>query len=391
FDTDNMLHIDRTGHFALLATGTDNIHVHNTYFSWKSTSSVRDIYDFMACSHVTVTNIYSKVSSDDIVKPGSDCSLGFTRPATDYKVRNVIGDTNCNLFQIGSETADDITDICVDNVYILGSNKAGFSISTNDGGHVKNIHLNCGHTGPLHARSKMYRTFTPFFISISNRGRIIGAEVGKYAFTDNGEKHNELLVKNVNIGQVENIILNGIDIYEVYAGSSFNGKRWAGYDGKQRRATPIIAGYSLPATGDVTGGLDFTLPNGKHTGYIKNVVFNDVHVLVKGSNPLSDTAASPPELGVGQYNAANLKVQPAYGLWARHVMDLTVKGCSFNYEQPDGRYAVYLDDVINAAITACKMERPAGNEEVIKLKNSTKVRIENVSYPEPGRNSAPAK
>ena len=171
FDTNNMLHIDHTGHFALLATGTDNIHVHNTYFSWKSTSNVRDIYDFMACSHVTVTNIYSKVSSDDIVKPGSDCSLGFTRPATNYKVRNVIGDTNCNLFQIGSETADDITDICVDNIYVLGSNKAGFSISTNDGGLIKNIHLNCGHTGRLHSRSKMYRSFTPFlFLSQTGAG-----------------------------------------------------------------------------------------------------------------------------------------------------------------------------------------------------------------------------
>lgn len=389
FDTDNMLHIDRTGHFALLATGTDNIHVHNTYFSWKSTSNVRDIYDFMACSHITVTNIYSKVSSDDIIKPGSDCSLGFTRPATDYKVRNVIGDTNCNLFQIGSETADDITDICVDNIYILGSNKAGFSISTNDGALIKNIHLNCGHTGPLHSRSKMYRSFTPFFISISNRGRIIGAEVGKYAFTDNGEKHNELLVKNVNIGQVENIILNGIDIYEVYAGSSFNGKRWAGYDGKQRRATPIIAGYSLPATGDVTGGLDFTLPNGKHTGYIKNIVFNDVQVLVKGSNPLSDTAATPPELGVGQYNASNLKVQPAYGLWARHVMGLTVKESSFNYENRDSRYALFLDDVIGAQISGVKMVRPAGNNSVIKLKNSSNIHIDNVLYYQDQWNKAP--
>jgi polygalacturonase len=380
FDTDNMLHIDRTGHFALLATGTDNINVHNTYFSWKSNSNVRDIYDFMSCSHITVTNIYSKVSSDDIIKPGSDCSLGFTRPASDYKVRNVIGDTNCNLFQIGSETADDIMDICVDNIYVLGSNKAGFSISTNDGGYIKNIHLNCGHTGTIHNRSKMYRAFTPFFISISNRGRVIGAEVGKYAFTDNGEKHNELLVKNVNIGQVENIIINGIDIYEVYAGSSFNGKRWAGYDGKQRRATPIIAGYSLPATEDVTGGLDFKLPNGKHTGYIKNIVFNDVQVLVKGGNALSDTAATPPELGVGQYNASNLKVLPAYGLWARHVMGLTIKESSFNYEKRDSRYAVFLDDVIGAQISTVKMVRAKDNEFVIKLKNASGIKIENVSY-----------
>jgi polygalacturonase len=388
FDTGNMLHIDRTGHFALLATGTDNIYVHNTYFAWNSTANVRDIYDFMACSHVTVTNIYSKVSSDDIVKPGSDCSLGFTRPAGDYKVRNIIGDTNCNLFQIGSETADDITDICVDNIYVLGSNKAGFSISTNDGGLVKNIHLNCGHTGSLHARSKMFRTFTPFFISISNRGRVIGAEVGKYAFTDNGEKHNELLVKNVNIGQVENIIINGIDIYEVYAGSSFHGKRWTAYDGKQRRATPIIAGYSLPASAAVTGGLDFTLPNGKHTGYIKNVVFNDVHVLVKGGNPLSDTAATPPELGVGQYNASNLKVQPSYGLWARHVMGLTIKESSFNYEKRDSRYALFLDDVIGANISTVKMVRATDNNSVIKFKNASAVKIDNVFYYEDQWNNA---
>ena len=388
FDTGNMLHIDRSGHFALLATGTDSIHVHNTYFSWRSTASVRDIYDFMACSHVTVTNIYSKISSDDIIKPGSDCSLGFTRPAHDYKVRNVIGDTNCNLFQIGSETADDITDICVDNIYVLGSNKAGFSISTNDGGHINNIHLNCGHTGPLHHRSVMFRTFAPFFISISNRGRIIGAAVGKYQFTDNGEQHNELLVKNVNIGQVENIILNGIDIYEVYAGSSFNGKRWAAYDGKQRRATPIIAGYSLPASEQVTGGLHFTLPNGKHTGYIKNIVFTDVRVLVKGGNPLSDTAATPPELGVGQYNAANLKVEPAYGLWARHVIDLTVKGCSFNYEKRDSRYPIYLDDVIGAQISDVQMVRPADNKAVIKLNHAANVHVENVFYYEDAWNNA---
>lgn len=59
-------------------------------------------------------------------------------------VRNIVGDTNCNLFQIGSETADDIQDLYVDNIYVLGANKAGFSISTNDGGHIKNVYLNSG-------------------------------------------------------------------------------------------------------------------------------------------------------------------------------------------------------------------------------------------------------
>lgn len=375
-DVGNMLHIDQAGHFVLLATGTDNINVHNTYFARHNTSNARDIYDFMACNNVTVTNIYSKVSSDDIVKPGSDCSLGFTRPVRNFKVRNIIGDTNCNLFQIGSETADDIMDACVDNIYVLGANKAGFSISTNDGGHVKDIHLNCGHTGPLHSRSKMYRTTTPFFISISNRGRILGANVSRHKFDENGVKHDELLVNNVNIGQVENIVINGIDIYEVYGGSSFRSDRWKAYDGSQRKATPIIAGYSLPATEVVEGGLNFRLPNGKHTGYIQNISFHDVNVLVKGGNPLSDTAQAPPELGVGQYNVGNLKVQPSYGLWARHVKELSLKGCTFNYEKRDSRYALFLDDVVGAHISDVKLVRARDNAAAIKLKNSSDVIME---------------
>jgi hypothetical protein len=382
FDTGNMLHIDRAGHFVLLATGTDNIYVHDTYFAKYYQSNARDIYDFMACNNVTAVNIYSKVSSDDIIKPGSDCSLGFTRPAANYKVRNIIGDTNCNLFQIGSETADDITDIHVDNIYVLGANKAGFSISTNDGAFIRDIHLNCGHTGSLHSRSKMFRTYAPFFISVSNRGRILGATVKRYKFDENGVKHDELLVTNVNIGRVENIMINGIDVIEVYAGSSYGGNnaRWKAYDGTQRRATPIIAGYKLPDNESVEGGLNFKLPNGMHTGYIRNIEFNDVQVLVKGGNPLSDTAASPPELGVGQYNASNLKLQPSYGLWARHVQELTIKGCSFNYEHPDGRHVLFLDDVAGAKISEIKMVKVKDNAAAIKLKNSSDVIIENTVY-----------
>lgn len=357
FGVTNMLHIDRAGHFVLLATGTDNIAVHDTYFAKHDGTNARDIYDFMGCNNVSVVNIYSKVSSDDIVKLGSDCSLGFTRKARNYRIRNIIGDTNCNLFQIGSETADDITDVHVDNIYILGSNKAGFSISTNDGATVRDIHLNCGHTGPIHSRSKMYRTRAPFFISISNRGRVLGADVARYSFTEDGKERNELLCRNVNIGTVENISLNHIDVQEVYAGSSHGNRsvRWKPYDGSQSRATAIVAGYALPDSRAVKGGLDFQLPNRQHVGRIKNLTFNDVQVLVKGGNPPEDRRQSPPELGVGQYNVSNLKVQPAYGLWARHAEHLTVTNCTFNYEQRDSRYALFFDGVLGVRVRATEM------------------------------------
>jgi hypothetical protein len=374
-DTGNMLEIDRAGHFVLLATGTDQINVHDTYFGKQHTSSSRDIYDFMQCNNVTARNIFSKVSSDDIIKPGSDCSLGFTRPASTYKVRNIIGDTNCNLFQVGSETADDIMNIHVDNIYVLGANKAGFSISTNDGGHIKDIHLNCGHTGPIHSRSKMFRTNAPFFISISNRGRIIGASVGEYSFMENNARRKELLVKNVNIGRVENILLNGIDIAEVYAGSSFNGERWKPFDGTQKRATSIIAGYALPDPSKVSGGLDFQLPDGRRTGYIENISFSDVHISDKGGNPASDTAAAPPELGVGQYNVSNLRVQPSYGIWVRHVKGLKISASSFNFENPDERYPILLDDVQGGELSDIKLRLANDRVHAVVTRASGKITV----------------
>lgn len=376
YDTGNMLQIDRGGHFVLLATGTDGIDIHDAYHGRHATGNSRDIYDFMQCNDVTVTNIYCKVSSDDIVKLGSDCSLGFTRPVRGYRVRNIIGDTNCNLFQIGSETADDIHDVHVDNIYVLGGNKAGFSISTNDGATVKDIHLNCGHTGPLHSRSKMLRTHSPFFISISNRGRVLGATVARFKFDEDGKAHDELLNTNIPIGVVENILLNGIDSAEQYAGSSYgNRPRWAPYDSEQRKAAPIIAGYKLPDSAVVEGGLTFRLPDGRHTGYIRNVVFTDVHFLAKGGNPATDAARRPPELGVGQYNVSNLGVLPAYGLYARHVEGLTLRGVSFNYEKRDSTPALVLDDVIGAHLDDVALVRAIDQPDAIQLRDSRDTRL----------------
>ena len=373
YDVSNMLHIDQGGHFVLLATGTDGIHVHDTYFAKHNSKNARDIYDFMACNDVTATNIYSRVSSDDIVKPGSDCSLGFTRPAHNYMVRNIVGDTNCNLFQIGSETADDIQDLYVDNIYVLGANKAGFSISTNDGGHIKNVYLNSGKTGPIHSRSVMRRTRAPFFISISNRGRVLGADVESFTFKENGATRKELLVTNSNIGQVENIVIKGVDIEEVYGGSSFRGGRWKAYDGSQNKATPIIAGFKLPDTENVEGGLTFRLPNGLHTGYIENVQFHDVNLLVKGGHPVEDAEACPPEIGVGRYNVGDLKTQPSFGFWARHVKGFVLNGCKINAEDKDGRYAVLLDDVIGAEVTDLQVTKGITDKENVKAVRSQNV------------------
>jgi len=159
----------------------------------------------------------------------------------------------------------------------------------------------------------------------------------------------------------------------------------------KKKATPIIAGYKLPDTDSVKGGLNFKLPNGRHTGYITNIQFNDVHILVKGGNLASDTSNLAPELGVGQYNVANLNVQPSYGLWARHVKGLEVSKSTFNYETRDSRYAIFLDDVLDAKIASVKVVQAKDNNHIIKLKNSSDIAIEDMLYYKDAWKNSPAK
>lgn len=348
---DNMLRVDHGGHFVLLATGTDNLRVHDIHAGADGFYRARDIFDFMECNDVDVYNIYSRANGDDIIKFGSDCALGFTRPGRRALVRNIVGDTSCNLFQIGSETADDISDIHVDNLYVLASNKAGFSISTNDGGTVKNIYLNSGRTGSLHSRSVMRRVSTPFFVSISNRGRVLGGQVTWHKTAENGEERQELVVNNIPIGRVENIVIRSVDCYDIYAGSSFTSNtRWAPYDGTQPEYTPIFAGFKVP------DGVDFTLPDGRHTGYVKDVELYDVDITVKGGHPEEDVHAVCPEIGVGKFNIRDLKIQPSYGLWARHVDGFKADKVYLHTERTDPRPAVVLDDVLRPDVAGVTEE-----------------------------------
>lgn len=385
---DNMLRISNGGHFVVLATGVDGISTHDVYA--KKGPQVRDIFDYMGCNDILAFNIYAQGAPDDVIKLGSDCSLGFTRPSRNCIVRNIIGDTACNLFQIGSETADDIQDVCIDNIYVLASNKAGFSVSVNDGGHIRNVHLNCGGSagrcehGIEHGtlslgyepvkvnphKSMMRRIRTPLFISLSNRGRVLGAEAVERTFTDDiGVVREELLITNVDVGRIENVFLQNLDIREVYGVSQSKSEtksRWPSYEG-QARTTPLIVGYKIPE------GAAMTLPDGSHTRKIKNVVLKDIELCVKGGNPLCDALNTPRELGVGQFNLRNLAEDergskiPAYGYYVRHVDGMTIQNCLVEFEENDDRYAVVMDDVTDIKIEDFSAGESLHNKEKIKI------------------------
>lgn len=385
-DMSNMLYIDRNGHFALLSTATDNINLHDTFVCKYSQQESRDAFDFMANRNVYVTNIFSMASSDDIVKLGSECSMGFTRPAWNYMIRNIIGDSYCNNFQLGSETADDIQNVYVDNLIVLGSNKAGFSISTNDGALVKNVNLNTGMTGPVFEDGGyIQKTNTPIFISISHRGRIIGAE--DYV-TPGGKR----AIRNVRIGHVDQVTVNNLEILEVYGGSVWDhGEGHISYDPNKSKDeyrddeyTPVVVGYQMPA-----GVTAADMPDGRNIGYITNVTFNNIDLTVKGYNQngnykFSDTERICNELNVGEFNSRNMGVRPSYAFYVRHAQNVTFNNVSVDFEGTNGgtddRYPFVFDDVKTAALNNVTMAKGTGVNGLIQMRDSDNIRLTDCLY-----------
>lgn len=386
-DLSNMLYIDRNGHFAMLSTATDNIHLHDTFISRYSQDDYsRDAFDFMANRNVYVTNIFSMQSSDDILKLGSECSMGFTRPAWNYRIRNIIGDSYCNNFQLGSETADDIRDVYVDNLVVLGSNKAGFSISANDGALVQNVNLNTGTTGKVYQESGYFqKSNTSIFISVSHRGRVIGAEDYK---TPGGKR----AIRNVPIGHLNQVTLKDVKIVDAFSGSLYGaGNGPAQYNPNKRKDeenddeyTPVVVGYKMPE-----GVTAQNMPDGRNIGYITNVTLENIDLTVKGYNQngnykFSDTKRTCAELDVGQFNSRNMGVRPSYAFYVRHAKDVTFKNCKFNFEGTNGgtddRYPVVFDDVKTATLDHVTMAKGKGADALIQMRDTDNINLYNCSY-----------
>ncbi|MCI8857458.1 MAG: hypothetical protein HFH26_13065 [Clostridiaceae bacterium] len=385
----DMLYIDRGGHFVMLSTGSDNVNIHDVYYQRYNTGNARDVWDFMGNRNVYAVNIFAASCSDDIIKLGSDCALGFSRPVANYKVRNIIGDTNCNNLQIGSETADDTLHVDVDNLVVLGANKAGFSISTNDGALVQDVNLNEGKTGTVYADSGYFqRTRTPIFISISHRGRIIGAENYKTP----AELGDQRAVRNVAMGHVKDISFRHVKLVEAYGGSSYNKGNPADYltyqpiEKNHSEYTSVVVGYKMPE--GVTGN---DMPDGRATGYVENVTFEDVELTVKGYNkdgnyPFETTENTCKELNVGQYNSPDMGVRPSYGFYVRHAKNVTFKDVKLDFEGIDGgtddRYPIVFDDVQGATMNNVTMTKGLGVNGLVQLRESSDISLTNCKYVE---------
>jgi len=107
--------------------------------------------------------------------------------------------------------------------------------------------------------------------------------------------------------------------------------------------------------------------------YIENVILRDIIINGKGGGTVADAQRKVPESENGYpENRMFGWSLPAYGLYVRHVKNLTLDNVQFNLSQPDARPAVWLEDAHEVKTSGL---RTSGKTEQIRQVNTSDVSV----------------
>lgn len=298
------------GHFALLATGTDNMTIDNL-----KVDTDRDGFDIDCCRNVHISNCSINSPNDDAICLKSSFALGYKRFTENISITNCqvsgfdLGTFLDGSFQrkqefapdkegvagrikLGTESNGGFRNITISNC--LFERCRGLAIESVDGAVIEDITVS-----NLAMRDL---TNPPLFIRLGSRLRAPdGAVTGA--------------IRRINIS---NIVVSGAD----------------------SRYASIISGVP---------------------GYpIEDVRISNVHVLHQGGGDISKVPANPPE-NAGSYPEPSMfGLSLAHGLFARHVKNLDLHHVDITCKQPDSRPAFVLHDVNRAYFGQVNFPQQAG-------------------------------
>ncbi len=301
------------GHFAVLATGCDNMTIDNVTMDTN-----RDGLDIDCCRNVMVSNCRINSPNDDALCPKSSFALG----------KNVITE---NLMIVNCQVSGFQEGTLLDGRMLPSVKKNGrIKFGTEANGGFRNVTIaNC-----------------------TSRGcRGIALEE-----VDGG------IMENISIS---NITMMDVAVYPIYITL---GRRNRGPDVTTVSSARNISISNVIATGmDPFSGIHITgLPG--HD--IEGVRLENIRLVFKGGGKKEDAARVPPELGTQYPEPRRVGITPAYGVFARHVRDLELANIRLSFESEDLRPAIVCDDVDGLEIDNFKAQIadgvPAARFEAVK-------------------------
>lgn len=316
------------GHFALLATGVDNLTIDNV-----KVDTNRDGFDIDACRNVRISNVSVNSPNDDAIVLKSSYGLGFARATENVTI------TNCQVtgYDLGTfldGTFKRTQELAPDRDRVTGRIKFG----TESNGGFKNITIsNC----------------------VFDRSR-------------------GLAIETVDGGLIEDITVTNITMRDVTTAPLFLriGNRARGPNnpppGAIRRVeiSNVTAYDADPRFASIIAGL----PN--HP--IEDVRLSNIRIVYKGGGTRADAAAEPEERETSYPEPSMFGPIPAYGFYVRHARRLVMRDIDVSFMKDEQRPAFFLDDVSDVVFDGARAKRTTG-VPVFVLRNVNDFTVRNTN------------
>jgi polygalacturonase len=295
------------GHFAILATGVDNWTCDNLKIDTN-----RDGIDFDCCQNVRVANCTVNSPYDDGICPKASFGLGYNRPTENVTI------TNCQVSGFDEGTVLDGTR----QRKVMGNGGTG------------RIKLGTEANGGFHN------------ITISNC-------VFEYC--------RGLALEEVDGGLLEDVTITNITMRDICnapiylrLGARLRGPEPIGPSVLRRIKIDNIVAHNVAAQSGI-------LIVGEPGQPIEDVTLSNIFIDFVGGGTKEQAAVEVPAQEKARYpEPTNLGTMPSWGMFARHVKNLTLDRVELRTAQPDYRPAIMMDDAIDVTFSAVKFPQVTG-------------------------------
>ena len=312
------------GHFAILATGVDNLTIDNLKIDTN-----RDGMDIDCCHNVRISNCSVNSPYDDGICLKSSYALGMARATENVTV------SNCQVSGYDEGSFLDGTFKRNEKKYSDGTTTGRIKMGTESNGGFKNVTItNC--------------------VFDYSRG---------------------LALETVDGGLLEDVTISNITMRDIVNAPIFIrlGARMRGPEGipvgacRRIILSNIVVYNADPRHGSIIGGIP---------GHdIEDLQLSNVHIYYKGGGTAEQATRVVPEFEQDYPEPYRFGVMPASGFFIRHVNNLKMENIEVNFLQADQRSVFMLDDVKDASFYRIKAPRPV-DASTFDIRNSRNVNVQ---------------
>jgi polygalacturonase len=298
--------ISMGGHFALLATGVDNLTIDNV-----KVDTNRDGFDIDACRNVRISNCSVNTPNDDAIVLKSSFALGFAR-ATEH-----VTITNCQV--------------------------TGYDLGTFLDGTFKRTQQQAPDRDGVTGRIKF---------GTESNGGFKNITISNCVF----DRSRGLALETVDGGLIEDITINNITMRDVTTSPLFIrlGSRMRG-----PKDIPIGAVRRINISNVIVSDAEAkfaSIISGIPGHPIEDLRLSNIRIVFRGGGTKEDAAVEVPERENNYPEPSMFGAIPAYGFFVRHVKGLEMRDVEVSFAKDELRPAFVLDNVKGVDLRGLKAQ-----------------------------------